>query len=91
MLNILVEFKGSIFGQKDKISLELKEEKTVIEALKSLITKIPSLNPLLFKENSLRSDILVIVDRTDVISMKLLDMCLKDGQLITILPLAHGG
>ena len=90
-MNILVEFKGSIFGQKDKISLELKEEKTVIEVLKLLITKIPSLNPLLFKENSLRSDILVIVDRTDVISMKLLDMCLKHEQLITILPLAHGG
>ncbi len=54
-------------------------------------SQISSLKALLFKEDSLRNDILVFVDRTDAITMKLLDMPLEDGQQLTILPLAHGG
>lgn len=90
-MKISIGFKGSIFGQKEKIFLEFEEEKTIIDVLQILVRKKPSLQPLLFKEESLRSDILIIVDKTDVISMKLLNMDLKDGQSITILPLAHGG
>ena len=49
------------------------------------------LQSLLFREEQLRSDILVIVDKTDVLSMGLLDFELSNNQEITILPLAHGG
>lgn len=90
-MKITFEFKGSIFGQKEKIILTLRENLSVLDALKELASQISSLKPLLFKEDSLRNDILVFVDRTDVITMKLLDMVLEDGQQITVLPLAHGG
>ena len=90
-MKITFDFKGSVFGQKEKIVLSLKENLTVLAALKELVSQKESLKPLLFKEDSLRNDILVFVDRTDIITMKLLDMPLEDGQQITILPLAHGG
>ena len=90
-MKITFEFKGSIFGQKEKIVLTLKDNLSVLAALKELVSQISSLNALLFKEDSLRNDILVFVDRTDAITMKLLDMPLEDGQQLTILPLAHGG
>lgn len=90
-MKITFEFKGSIFGQKEKIVLTLKDNLSVLAALKELASQISSLETLLFKEDSLRNDILVFVDRTDVITMKLLDMDLEDGQQITVLPLAHGG
>ena len=90
-MEITYEFKGSIFGQKDKIIVTMKENISVLDALRELTIQISSLKPLLFKEDSIRSDILVFVDRTDVITMKLLDMILVDGQQITVLPLAHGG
>ncbi len=90
-MKITFEFKGSIFGQKEKIVLTLKDNLSVLAALKELASQISSLETLLFKEDSLRNDILVFVDRTDVITMKLLDMSLEDGQQITVLPLAHGG
>lgn len=90
-MKITFEFKGSIFGQKEKIVLTLKDNLSVIAALKELVSQISSLEALLFKEDSLRNDILVFVDRTDAITMKLLDMPLEDGQQLTILPLAHGG
>lgn len=90
-MKITFEFKGSIFGQKEKIVLTLKDNLSVFAALKELASQISSLERLLFKEDSLRNDILVFVDRTDIITMKLLDMSLEDGQQITVLPLAHGG
>ncbi|MCK5046642.1 MAG: MoaD/ThiS family protein [Candidatus Heimdallarchaeota archaeon] len=90
-MKITFEFKGSIFGQKEKIVLTLKDNLSVLAALKELVSQISSLEELLFKEDSLRNDILVFVDRTDAITMKLLDMPLEDGQQLTILPLAHGG
>lgn len=90
-MKITFEFKGSIFGQKEKIVLTLKDNLSVLAALKELVSQISSLNAILFKEDSLRNDILVFVDRTDAITMKLLDMPLEDGQQLTILPLAHGG
>jgi len=90
-VKITFEFKGSIFGQKEKIVLTLKDNLSVLAALKELASQIPSLETLLFKEDSLRNDILVFVDRTDVITMKLLAVSLEDGQQITVLPLAHGG
>ena len=90
-MKITFEFKGSIFGQKEKIVLTLKDNLSVLAALKELVSQISSLEVLIFKEDSLRNDILVFVDRTDAITMKLLDMPLEDGQQLTILPLAHGG
>lgn len=90
-MKITFEFKGSIFGQKEKIILTLKDNLSVLDALKELALQISSLESLLFKEDSLRNDILVFVDRIDAITMKLLDTSLEDGQQITVLPLAHGG
>lgn len=90
-MKITFEFKGSIFGQKEKIILTLKDNLSVLDALKELALQISSLESLLFKEDSLRNDILVFVDRIDAITMKLLDTSLEDGQQITVLPLAQGG
>jgi len=90
-VKIIFDFKGSVFGQKEKITLEVHESITTLEALQFISSKIPTLHNLLFKENIIRNDILVLVDRLDIKSMKLFDMPLKDGQIITILPLAHGG
>lgn len=90
-MNIRFNFKGAIFGQKEALVLALEEKATVIAALKALTQQVPSLGGLIFRGDSLRSDILVIVDRTDVISMGLLEMELEEGQEIALLPLAHGG
>jgi molybdopterin converting factor small subunit len=91
LVKITFDFKGSVFGQREKVVLSLKEKLSVMDALRELVSQEASLKPLLFKEDSLRNDILVFVDKTDIITMKLFDMFLKDGQQITILPLAHGG
>ncbi|MBD3189862.1 MAG: hypothetical protein GF308_04425 [Candidatus Heimdallarchaeota archaeon] len=91
-MKVTFSFKGSIFGQKEDLEFNFKEQTTVLEAFRLLIQEIPSLKPLIFEgENSLRSDILVMVNQTDVIAMGLLDSPLKEGQEITVLPLAHGG
>ena len=84
-------FKGSVFEQKDPIELDLDENSSILEALNLISEKKPKLQSLLFKDGQLRSDILVIVDKTDVLSMNLLDFQLSNNQEITILPLAHGG
>jgi len=90
-MKVTFDFKGSIFGQKEKIILELQSACTVIDALKKITIELPSLEFPLFKEDALRTDILILVDRTDVKAMQMLAMPLEDGQVITILPLAHGG
>ena len=90
-LDVIFDFKGSVFNQKENIKLDLESTVTVIEALCILTQKNPHLHSLIFKDDSLRNDILVIVDKYDVKSMELLEMQLKDGQKISILPLAHGG
>ena len=84
-------FKGSIFEQKDPIEIDIEEKSTILEAMKEVCKDRTKLQPLLFREDQLRSDILVIVDKTDVLSMGLLDFELSNNQEITILPLAHGG
>lgn len=88
---IIFDFKGSIFGMKEKIKFEIKTETTVIEALRKFTNVHEQLESLIFKNDSIRSDILVLVDKTDVKTLNLLKMVLKEGQVITILPLAHGG
>ena len=84
-------FKGSIFEQKNPIEIDIEEKSTILEAMKEICKDRVKLQSLLFRENELRSDILVIVDKTDVLSMGLLDFELSNNQEITILPLAHGG
>jgi len=90
-LKVLLIFKGSVFEQKKPIELDLVENSTILEALNLVSEKKPKLLSLLFRDGQLRSDILVIVDKTDVLSMGLLDLKLSNNQEITILPLAHGG
>jgi hypothetical protein len=90
-VKIIFDFKGSIFGQKEKITLDVPEKATLIESLQIICKQVPSLNPLLFQNESLRNDIVVLVDRIDVKTMNLLSIPLKENQQITILPLAHGG
>jgi len=90
-LKVLLIFKGSVFEQKEPIKLDLDENSTILEALNLVSEKKPKLLSLLFRDGQLRSDILVIVDKTDVLSMGMLDLKLSNNQEITILPLAHGG
>ncbi|MHA1555890.1 MAG: MoaD/ThiS family protein [Candidatus Heimdallarchaeota archaeon] len=90
-MKVLLIFKGSVFEQKKPIELDLVENSTILEALNLVSEKKPKLLSLLFRDGQLRSDILVIVDKTDVLSMGLLDLKLSNNQEITILPLAHGG
>lgn len=90
-MKIIFSFKGSIFGQKDDISMELAPSISVLIALGEVAKKVPTLEPLIFKNKTIRSDIVILVDKIDVVTMNLLDMVLSDGQKITILPLAHGG
>ena len=90
-MKIIFDFKGSIFGQKEKIVLEFDETITVIAALKRIADEIKTLSNLLFKDGNIRNDILIIVDQTDVKALNLLSMPLCDGQIISVLPLAHGG
>ena len=90
-MKVTFTFKGSIFNQSKDIIMDLSEQTTIIQALKILTKNQPNLLPLLLKDEAIRSDILVIVDKMDVISMNLLDMPLTENQLVAILPLAHGG
>ena len=90
-MKITFDFKGSIFGQKEKIELDLPEDTTILGSLKAISSNIPSLFPLLFKDDKVRSDIIILVDQLDVKAMNLLTLKLKNEQKIMILPLAHGG
>ncbi|NHK32772.1 MAG: MoaD/ThiS family protein [Asgard group archaeon] len=90
-MKIIFDFKGSVFGQKENIELELSDKATVLESLESICKKIPSLQQLLFKDDDIRNDIVILVDQLDVKAMNLFSSQLKNGQKITILPLAHGG
>jgi len=90
-LRVIFTFKGSIFNQSEDIILNIQDQTTVIQALKQLTKKHPKLLPLLLKDEIIKSDILIIVDKMDVISMNLLEMPLTDNQVVAILPLAHGG
>ena len=90
-MKITFDLKGSIFGQKEPLVINVKGNTTIIEAMRALTNKYPNLASLLFNENLLRTDILIIADQIDVISMNMLNNLLKEDQQITILPLAHGG
>ncbi|MHA1738925.1 MAG: hypothetical protein ACTSWD_10100 [Candidatus Heimdallarchaeota archaeon] len=90
-MKVTFTFKGSIFNQSKDIIMDLSEQTTIIQALKLLTKNQPKLLPLLLKDEVIRSDILVIVDKMDVISMNLLDLPLTENQHVAILPLAHGG
>ena len=90
-MKVIFDFKGSVFGQKEKITLDVPEKTTVLESLQIISNKIPTLQPLLFQDESVRNDIVILVDRLDVKAMKMLSLSLKENQQITILPLAHGG
>ena len=71
--------------------MTLNEQTTIIQALKLLTKNYPKLLSLILIDEVIRNDILIIVDKMDVISMNLLDMTLVDNQVVAILPLAHGG
>ena len=90
-MKIIFSFKGSVFKQRDDISMEFEPTITVIKALASVVKKVPTLESLVFKNNTIRTDVVVLVEKMDVVTMNLLDMQLEDGQKITVLPLAHGG
>jgi hypothetical protein len=90
-MKITFDFKGSIFGQKEKVILDLPDKCTVLEALKAVSIHLPLVEPLLFKDDKIRGDIVIFVDRIDVKAMKLFTLPLEEKQKITILPLAHGG
>ncbi|NHJ40397.1 MAG: MoaD/ThiS family protein [Asgard group archaeon] len=90
-MKIIFNFKGSIFNQKEKIELDLPTDITILESLKAISDHKPSLTPLLFQDDKIRNDIIILVDQLDVKAMNLLTSQLKNGQEITILPLAHGG
>ncbi|MHA1125663.1 MAG: MoaD/ThiS family protein [Candidatus Heimdallarchaeota archaeon] len=90
-MKVTFTFKGSIFNQSEDIILDLKDKMTIIQALKLLTKNHPKLLPLILKDENIRSDILIIVDKMDVISMNLLEMPLTENQVVAILPLAHGG
>ena len=90
-MKVQFSFKGSIFNQKEPIEIELEKQTTLLTALHKVCAIKQHLQPLLFRDEQLRSDVLILVDKTDVIAMGLLDFPLSDNQQITILPLAHGG
>lgn len=90
-MKVTFDFKGSIFNQKENIILDLADQTTILSGLQLVAEKYPHLKPLLLSEGLPRSDILVIIDQIDVIAMDLLEMELEEGQVVTILPLAHGG
>ena len=90
-MKVQFNFKGSIFEQKEPIEIELEEQATLLTALHKVCEIKQHLQSLLFRDEELRSDILILVDKTDVIAMGLLDFQLSNKQEITILPLAHGG
>ena len=90
-MRVTFTFKGSIFNQSEDIIMTLNEQTTIIQALKLLTKNYPKLLSLILIDEVIRNDILIIVDKMDVISMNLLDMTLVDNQVVAILPLAHGG
>jgi len=91
LMKVTFEFKGSIFNMKKSVTLEIDEKSTILSALKLIIVNYDHLNQLLFKDNRIRNDIIILVDKIDVLSMNLLETPLMNDQRITILPLAHGG
>lgn len=90
-MEIIYAFKGSFFAQKEEITLDLPQGTTVKEALLELVKHQSKFQSLIFKDEKIRSDILIMVDKIDVLSMELLNLQLKDKQKIIFLPLAHGG
>jgi molybdopterin converting factor small subunit len=90
-LKIVFKFKGSIFNQKENIVLEVPGKTSVRKALEIMTRQKPHLKNLIFEGKKIRNDILLMVDRLDILSMNLLDMPLKKGQEVVVLPLAHGG
>ncbi|MHA1630679.1 MAG: MoaD/ThiS family protein [Candidatus Heimdallarchaeota archaeon] len=90
-MNVSFDFKGSIFNQKEKITLELPEQTTLLKALQQVCKQYPHISNLLFKDGAIRADLLIMVDQKDAKRLHLFDVPLKPNQVVTILPLAHGG
>jgi len=90
-MKVSFDFKGSIFNQKEILTLEVPEQCTLFEALQELCTQYPSLAPNLFKDGAIRADLLILIGQKDAKRLQLFNAPLPAEQVITILPLAHGG
>lgn len=89
MVTIIVygDIKRRIGTRKIEINVQ---GKTLRELLIS-IAKRYNIEDLIFRENKIRSELLILVDGADWNSLGYLDKEVKEGSTIKLVPVWHGG
>ncbi len=95
MINIRVKMFGVLRGLtgKDEMQLKLKQP-TVRSAVGILAKSVPSKARGFLMDNCLvdpRPNMLILVNGQEIGVLKGLETALKDGDELTVIPVAHGG
>jgi molybdopterin synthase sulfur carrier subunit len=94
-MGITLKFIGALrhVSGNEKIFLDYKEEKSIIELIKFLNRQIPDLRRNIIDEqfNDARTNALILVNGREISALEGLETILKDGDEIVFVPVVHGG
>lgn len=92
-MKIEIKFKGPISKQVggDSVSVEIESELSLNDVLTKLIESIPYLQNIWREPQEIDRDSLILCNGTDVAVLGGLKMIMSEGDILTILPLVHGG
>ena len=93
MAKITVRFKGPIGGHVTggAVEVELQNESTISELLSRLMQQVPYLQTIWNSASEIDRDSMILCNEVDIGVSGGLSSIVNDGDVLTILPLVHGG
>lgn len=95
MTKVVVRFAGTLrwVSEKDQTEMDISEPATVRRLIESLILKMDRMKSIIDIGTSLdsRPDMIILVNETEIGLLEGLQTPLSEGDLVTLIPTAHGG
>jgi molybdopterin converting factor small subunit len=93
MRKITVQFRGPITRHilKGIVEIEIQNGLTIAELLRQAIKQEPYLQTLWNSPSEIDRDSMILCNEVDIGVVGGLDKTVNDGDVLTILPLVHGG
>jgi len=93
MVKITVRFKGPIGGhiKGGAVEVELQNDITIGELLNQVMQQVPYLQTLWNNASEIDRDSMILCNEVDIGISGGLSSSVNDGDVLTVLPLVHGG
>lgn len=93
MIQLRVRLLGSlkVYAGKEELEIEVSEGAKLREVLALLVKREPSLSRAIEEDGRVRPGYLVFINDADYMVFEGLETPLKNSDVVTILPVSHGG